>query len=256
MGTAELAMGKADLHIHSTAGDGLASVAEILEHVETETELDLIAITDHDLLEGSLEAADRTRERDYRFQVISGMEVTTRGGHLLAYDIQEKIPMLQSLADTIAAVHRQGGFCIIPHPMSWLIWSIGRRRIRAVLRDPREEISFDGIEILNPTSAGWVVHQSVREANAREFHLSEVAGSDAHLLSQIGRGYTAFPGSSTGDFRAALAARTTEAHGEFLSVSEQAVSLSAAGRQLFRGLVLLPGKHLRRAARGLMQDRG
>ena len=249
-------MGKADLHIHSTAGDGLASVPEILAHVETETDLDLIAITDHDLLEGSLEATDQAQKGNYRFQVITGMEVTTRGGHLLAYDIREKVPMLRSLAETIASVHGQGGFCIIPHPMSWLIWSVGRRRIRGVLEDPREEISFDGIEILNPTSAGWVVHQRVREANAREFHLSEVAGSDAHLLSQIGSGYTRFPGSSADEFRAALKAGTTQPHGEFLSLSEQAVSLSAAGKQLFRGLVLLPGKHLRRAARGLMEDRG
>ncbi len=249
-------MGKADLHIHSAAGDGLASVSEILEHVETETDLDLIAITDHDLLEGSLEALDRARDGDYRFEVIAGTEVTTRAGHLLAYDIREKVPMLQSLADTISEVHRQGGFCIVPHPMSWLIWSIGRRRIRAILHDPRDEVSFDGIEVLNPTSAGQVVHRAVREANAEEFHLSEVAGSDAHLLSQIGRGYTLFPGTSSGDFRAALQAGLTEAHGEFLSISEQAVSLSTAGKQLFRGLVLLPGKHLRRAARSLMQDRG
>ena len=42
-------MGKADLHIHSThSHDGTATVAAILTHVKRNTDLDVIAITDHD----------------------------------------------------------------------------------------------------------------------------------------------------------------------------------------------------------------
>jgi predicted metal-dependent phosphoesterase TrpH len=49
--------GKADIHIHSAADDGLATPAEIVEYVEQHTDLDLIAITDHDTIHGGLEAA-------------------------------------------------------------------------------------------------------------------------------------------------------------------------------------------------------
>ena len=41
-------MGRADLHIHSLASDGVSSVAEILEHAAERGGLDVIAITDHE----------------------------------------------------------------------------------------------------------------------------------------------------------------------------------------------------------------
>ena len=50
--------GIADLHIHSSLVDGMASVYQILEYVECKTELDVIAITDHDDLRGSYAARE------------------------------------------------------------------------------------------------------------------------------------------------------------------------------------------------------
>jgi hypothetical protein len=86
--------------------------------------------------------------------------------------------------------------------------------------------------------------------NLQEFGLGEFAGSDAHLLAHIGRGYTLFAGHGADDFRKALRAGTTEAHGEFLGYREHRQILSSAGEQLWRSLVLLPGKHIRRGLRG------
>lgn len=54
-------MGKADIHIHSEYSDGMASVEEILEDVEHRTDLDLIAITDHDMFDGSDVAGNSSR---------------------------------------------------------------------------------------------------------------------------------------------------------------------------------------------------
>ena len=48
----------ADLHIHSNHSDGKDSVKEIL-NVAIKKQLDVISITDHDTLNGSLEAIDR-----------------------------------------------------------------------------------------------------------------------------------------------------------------------------------------------------
>ncbi|MCX8007932.1 MAG: PHP domain-containing protein, partial [Coriobacteriia bacterium] len=44
---------KADLHIHSDHSDGLASIPEIMEYVATKTDLKVIAITDHNTIEGA-----------------------------------------------------------------------------------------------------------------------------------------------------------------------------------------------------------
>ncbi|MBI3971542.1 MAG: hypothetical protein HY332_09655, partial [Chloroflexi bacterium] len=41
-------MGSADLHVHSAWSDGMASVREIMEFAEAHTDLDVLAIADHD----------------------------------------------------------------------------------------------------------------------------------------------------------------------------------------------------------------
>ncbi|MFQ5886802.1 MAG: PHP-associated domain-containing protein, partial [Anaerolineae bacterium] len=229
------------------AGDGLPAVHEILDYVEKETDLDLIAITDHDLIDGSLEARDLVAKGGYRFQVLVGMEITTLEGHLLAYDLEEPLRMLQPLTRAIELVHEQGGFCIVPHPMSWLTLSLQRWSIERILRDSREEIRLEGLEVLNPSLVGRVSHERVMALNEQRFHLPELGGSDAHFLSMIGQARTFFPGRTAEDFRQALESRTTRAEGEFLSWEEHRQLAAVAGQQMVKSLVILPSKHIRRA---------
>ncbi len=72
--------GRADLHMHTSVGDGLSSVPEILTYVEQETDLDMIAITDHDDVRAALDARDLAARRGGRIEVIPGTEITTRQG--------------------------------------------------------------------------------------------------------------------------------------------------------------------------------
>ncbi len=39
-------MAKADLHVHTSHSDGMYDVAELLDYVESETDLDLFRVTD------------------------------------------------------------------------------------------------------------------------------------------------------------------------------------------------------------------
>src|SRR6266576_4612265 len=73
-------LGKADLHIHSTYSDGIGTIEQILEHVRHQTDLDVIAITDHDVIEGSLRARDLWAQGEYRFDFVVGEEVSTYEG--------------------------------------------------------------------------------------------------------------------------------------------------------------------------------
>ena len=59
--------------------------------------LDVIAITDHDETSASLEARDWAARHGYRVQVVPGVEVTTREGHLLALFVEERPPALRAL---------------------------------------------------------------------------------------------------------------------------------------------------------------
>src|SRR6266702_5756340 len=80
--------GKADLHMHSTYSDGIATIEQILHYVQHHTHLDVIAITDHDVIEGSLRARDLWEKGSYRFDFIVGEEISTSEGHLLALFIE------------------------------------------------------------------------------------------------------------------------------------------------------------------------
>jgi predicted metal-dependent phosphoesterase TrpH len=243
----EAVLGRADMHIHSAAGDGVASVAEIVEYVEHQTDLDLIAITDHDLLHGALEARELVAKRRYGFQIIVGIEISTLEGHLLAYDLEEPVRMLLPLARTIELVREQGGFCVIPHPMSWLTRSIGYRGLRRILEEPPDGVSVEGLEVLNPTLAGRVTHDRVLTMNREKWHLAELGGSDAHSLEFIGSGLTRFPGVSADDFRRALKEKTTQSEGRFLDLEDHRRLMSIAGEQMLRSLVIMPSQHVMRA---------
>lgn len=242
-------MGKADIHIHSEHSDGMASVLEILNYVEEHTDLDLIAITDHDMFDGSEIALALAAKRKYRFDVITGMEVTTLEGHLLALGLTKPVKSLQRLDQTIAQIHAQGGLAIIPHPMSWLIRSVGQRGIMRVQNDPAPEIYFDGIEAMNPSIAGRVTVAKTKQLNAARLHLAETGGSDAHTLSMIGTGLTVFPGTRAADWVRALKDKQTRADGHFWTGTEIRELARIGPRQSYRALVQLPGRHLRRALR-------
>src|SRR5439155_27082660 len=88
--------GKADLHIHSTYSDGIDSIPKILEFVEHQTDLDVLAIADHDDVRGAHEARELAARRNYRVQIVMGTEITTRQGHLLALFVERDFPMLKS----------------------------------------------------------------------------------------------------------------------------------------------------------------
>lgn len=241
--------GKADLHIHSAVCDGMASVEEILDYVENETDLDLIAITDHDEIAGGFEARDLVEGRRYRIEVIVGMEISTLGGHLLAYDLQEPVPMYRSLSKTIQMVHEQGGFCIVPHPTSWLTTSVGERRLNSIVDS--DELWVDGIEIINPSFAGKIIHEKAKRLNGSRWHLPETGGSDSHTLGLIGTGRTLFPGRTAGDFRRALREGETLAQGEFWGLQEHKELSAIAVQQTFKSWVILPGRKIKQAVQSI-----
>jgi predicted metal-dependent phosphoesterase TrpH len=231
-------VGTADLHIHTSDSDGLASVDQVLRYAETKTDLDLIAITDHDTIEGALRARDQAVRDGYRFQVIVGCEVTTRQGHLLALFLERPVRSLRSVEETVAAVHAQGGICIAPHPLSWLTRSLGARAIRRVQASPTEGVYLDGFETWNPSLAGRVTRKRVIELN-EEYRLATTGGSDAHFLAHLGTAYTVFPGLTPEELRTSLLARTVEAV-RADPRPEHAVSVSELARQQVKSLVELP----------------
>jgi hypothetical protein len=212
-------LGRADLHIHTLASDGTAGVVDILEHVERNSDLDVIAITDHERIDAALAARAIARDRGLRIEVVVGEEVTTLGGHLLALWVETPIKPFRSLRSTIAAIHDQGGFAIPAHPLvPYPLCAQGFVLRRLLADEPRYRP--DGIEAFNPTTLGRPWHGRVVRF-AEEHGLARVGNSDAHSLEAIGIGYTTFEGHDGAALRAAIAAGTTHHHGTFHPPGEQ-----------------------------------
>jgi predicted metal-dependent phosphoesterase TrpH len=220
--------GRADLHIHTLASDGTSGVAEILDHVEANTELDLIAITDHERIDAAVAARSMARDRGLRFEVIVGEEVTTLGGHLLALYIEQPIKPLRPLGATIAAVHDAGGIAIPAHPLVPYPLCAQGFVLRRLLANSDPRFHPDGIEAFNPTTFGRPFHRRVLRF-ANEHGLARVGNSDAHEAASVGMGWTSFPGQTPDDLRRAILARQTDQHGSFAGSGSQ---LRTFGRQL------------------------
>lgn len=209
--------GKADMHLHTLYSDGTATVRAVLDHVEAHTDLDVVAITDHERIDGALRAAEIHAAGDYGFDLVIGEEITTRRGHVLALFITERIPALRPLPETLERIHDQGGIAIAAHPMAPLTPSLGARSLRAAHEavDPRHRL--DGIELMNPSAAGRSRRAARDRLSATELALAEVGNSDAHVLEGIGTAWTWFPGSDAAAYRDAIAQRTTQPDGTFWS---------------------------------------
>ena len=242
-------VGKADVHIHSTYSDGMASVEEVLDWVETRTTLDVIAIADHDEIGGALKARELIAKGNYRFDVVTGAEISTRRGHLLALYIDQPVPSYRPLHETVMAVQKLGGICIVPHPFSWLVTSVGERTMDRLMAHRNHGIT--GIEVANPTPAGLVTQAKAKRVNAERYQLSETGGSDAHFLQEIGSGYTEFTGKNGAELRHALETGATLGHRT--TEKRDAVPTMDYVRQQGRSLVWLPYHRMRtslRRARG------
>ncbi len=202
-------LGRADIHMHTNLGDGTASPARVIAEARRR-QLDVIAITDHDHLEGYKHVMDLLERSEASLGIIPGIEVTTRQGHLLGLFVQRPIKMLRSVEWSIDAIKEQGGLVIIPHPLGRLVPSLSRGKIEELLE---RGFAIDGIEVYNPSPANRAQRQEVLKLNL-DWGLAQTGGSDAHFWQHIGSGYTTFAGKTVEELRAALMAKTTAAGGQ------------------------------------------
>jgi predicted metal-dependent phosphoesterase TrpH len=221
-------LGRADLHIHTLASDGTVGVLDILAHVERETDLDVVAITDHERIDAALVARAVARDRGMRVEVVVGEEVTTLGGHLLALFIERPIKPLRPLGATIAAIHDAGGLAIPAHPLVPFPLCAQGFVLRRLLDGSDPRVRPDALETFNPTSLGRPWHRRVVRF-ADEHGLAHIGNSDAHATAAIGTGWTTFAGRGADDLRRAIEAGLTEHHGSFHGTTGQ---VGTFGRQL------------------------
>lgn len=210
-------LSKADIHIHSNFSDAYPSIEEILDYVEEETDLQVIAITDHDTIDGALYAKELAKSKKYRYDIIIGEEVSSQEGHIIALFINEKIPPKLTTHETIKKIHEQGGIAIAAHPFYHsrmnnrkTIWADGVGAMTLL----QEKDHLDGIETVNATPTFAQENLRAKYINRALILKAETGSSDAHILQAIGKGYTLFEGKTAEDFRDSLEGHLTQAMNE------------------------------------------
>ena len=200
-------MGLADLHIHTIHSyDGTASVPAVLTRAR-QIGLDVIAITDHDEIAGSLKALELAPH--FGVEVLPGLEVTTAEGDLLALNIMRKVERDLPLVETVLRVRDLGGFCIAPHPMAggFGMKSLSAYSILKALRKPEVAHTLIAVESYNATAIDRMSNHYARIL-AERLDIAQTASSDAHVVEAIGLGATEFDGRSVPDLIAALRNKT------------------------------------------------
>ena len=169
---------KADFHIHTLRSfDSLSRVGDVLS-AALKKGMGAIAITDHNEIEGALEAAKLAKGMP--LQVIVGEEVATYKGDLLVYFVKRKIEP-GPLGLVLSEVKKQGAICCAAHP-----YDFARHGIALEKLPPSELAMIDAIEAFNAR-----VTLSRHNASALLFSQKNrkpfLAGSDAHHATEVGR---------------------------------------------------------------------
>ena len=178
---------KTELHCHNSfsnfhVGDREApydcnvSVRDQLER-SYNLGLDAIFVTNHNTLDGYNQLLQYKKDhlKFQNIEVYPAEEITTdTGAHVLAYGIHDEIQPGLTLEAIIDEVKKQGGVSSAPHPFSLL----------DALRDSAKKC--DMVEVFNSNNV-----DILSNARATKFALDnkmiQVAGSDSHVLSTLGR---------------------------------------------------------------------
>ncbi len=167
---------RVDLHTHTHwSSDSLTSYPALTKVCHAQN-IDVLAITDHNQIEGAQEFAQRGL-----MPIIVGEEINSTEGEIIGLFLTELIPRGLSPEETVSEIRRQGGIVYVPHPFD-------RVRRNVIRRDALLRIAdrIDVLETLN--SRIHIPSDNISAIRfAKERKLPQGGGSDAHIASEVGK---------------------------------------------------------------------
>jgi len=181
-----------DLHAHSIkSDDGRAKVQNYCQWIRTRNiPIDGFVLTEHRQFDDESDYSELGRE--YGLTILKGSEVETEYGHVLVFGVT---PGLQAefdfsnirlpLAQVVEACERHGAVPVPCHP--------GRPRVgmHAHLAEYGAPQGVKIVEVYNGGSRDQ--EDAIAQAMADQYGYRGIGGSDAHIVSHIGRCATRFP---------------------------------------------------------------
>jgi predicted metal-dependent phosphoesterase TrpH len=176
---------KFDLHLHTSrhSPDSVTDPFDLLRSARR-AGLDGVVLTEHDYWWPDDELAE-LRAFAPELVILSGMEVTGRGGDVLVYGITDPSPFFRGIGwvDLVRAVHQQGGAAVAAHPNRW-----GQPFEKLV---EQSGVEFDGIEVMS-NNMDYDLRRQAADLLTRYPHYAQLGNSDSHDPSTVGCCYTDF----------------------------------------------------------------
>jgi hypothetical protein len=168
---------RAEFHCHSVySPDSLVCVEDLLAACEQKN-IDKLAITDHNRLDGALSAHALDPQR-----VIVGEEIQTTQGEILGYFMREEIPASLEPLEVIRCLKDQGAFISVAHP-----FDTNRDATHWQPETLEAMLPFlDAFETFNARCLRQTYNDQA-QIFAQEHGLAGMAGSDAHSIYELGR---------------------------------------------------------------------
>ncbi len=175
-----ITMLKMDSHIHSEySSDSSAKIDDILK-VANQRGIDIIAISDHNTVDGTDEVIRKTRNTD--ILAIPSIEISSSHGHILGFGCEENIARDLSPEETIDKIHDFGGLAIIPHPYCFY-------RHGLLCKSDPENLKIDAIETKNARFIVGYCNGKAKKLSKNE-NISGLGASDAHYYKFVGDCYS------------------------------------------------------------------
>ena len=173
-------MFKMDSHIHSEySPDSNSKIDDILK-TANERNIDIIAISDHNTVDGTSEVMQKTRNTD--ILAIPSIEISSSKGHILGFGCEENIPRDLEPADTIDRIHDLGGLAIIPHPYCFY-------RHGLLCKSDYRDLKIDAIETKNARFIVGYCNRKGKNLSKKE-SIAGLGASDAHYWKFVGDCYS------------------------------------------------------------------
>jgi hypothetical protein len=180
-----------DLHAHSIkSDDGRAKVQNYCQWIRTRNiPIDGFVLTEHRQFDNESDYSELGRE--YGLTILKGSEVETEYGHVLVFGVTRGLQdefdfgnIRLRLAQVIEACERHGAIPVPCHP--------GRPRVgmHAHLAEYGVPEGVKIVEVFNGGSRDQ--EDAIAWAMAEEHGYRGIGGSDAHIVSHIGRCATRF----------------------------------------------------------------
>ncbi len=185
-----------DLHSHSIkSDDGRAKVPNYCQWIRTrEIPIDGFVLTEHRQFD--FESDYSALAKEFGLTILKASEVETEYGHVLVFGVTEALTQAFDftnihlpLAQVIEAAERHGAVPVPCHP--------GRKRVgmSAHLEEYGVPQGVRIVEIYNGGSRGD--EDAIAQNMAAEQDYLGIGGSDAHIVSHIGKCATRFPENIT-----------------------------------------------------------